>query len=77
MSTASNWYYTDKKKERIGPVGKSVITKGIEQGEITKKSYVWNGASVPNWVHIEGVEEFQSFFPSNLLLLKNIHVCLM
>jgi len=63
MSAESNWYYTDKKKERIGPVGKSVITQGIEQGEITKKSYVWNGASVPNWVHIEGVEEFQSFFP--------------
>jgi len=62
MSANTNWYYTDKKKERIGPVEKSVITQGINKGEITGKSYVWNGASVPNWVHIEGVEEFQSFF---------------
>jgi hypothetical protein len=39
-----------------------VITQGIQKGEISAKSYVWNGASVPNWVHIEGVKEFETYF---------------
>jgi hypothetical protein len=55
-------YYTDKAKQRIGPVPKAVITQGIQKGEISAKSYVWNGASVPNWVHIEGVKEFETYF---------------
>lgn len=55
MSDSDNWYIVDTAGDTQGPMGENALVRLYLNETIHSKTYIWDGASVPEWTALMNV----------------------